>query len=125
MYIEIKILGGIGVKFIDLIPNICDGLPFEKGDLVLLNFWGDNEDLKILDEISENLSKKGIFPFKHQCSNSFFKKVVINLIRNGGGFPDEYLSFLSSFKHVIDIFMYPPPYLMGFVKVKFLSLKSI
>ena len=58
MYIEIKILGGIGVKFIDLIPNICDGLPFEKGDFVLLNFWDDNEDLRILDGISENLSKK-------------------------------------------------------------------
>ncbi|MDU5080939.1 aminopeptidase [Tissierella carlieri] len=96
------------MEFIDLIPNICEGFPFEKGDFVLLNFWGDNEDLKILDLLSENISKKGIIPFKHHCSNSFFERVVLNLIRNDQKFAQEYLDYLSSFKYVIDIFMYTP-----------------
>lgn len=96
------------MEFIDLIPNICEGFPFEKGDFVLLNFWGDNEDLEVLDLISENISKKGIIPFKHHYSNSFFEKVILNLIDNNLEIPEEYLEYLSSFNQVIDIFMYSP-----------------
>lgn len=96
------------MDFIDLIPNICEGFPFRKGDFVLLNFWGDNEDLRILDGISENLSKKGVASFRHHCSNSFFENVIVNLIRNDLEIPQKYLEYLSSFKCVIDIFMYPP-----------------
>lgn len=96
------------MEFIKLIPNICEGLPFEKGDFVLLNFWGDNEDLEILDLISENLSKKGIIPFKNQCSKSYFEKIVLNLIDNNQEMPKEYSEYLSSFTSVIDIFMYTP-----------------
>lgn len=96
------------MEFIDLIPNICEGLPFEKGDFVLLNFWGDNEDLEILDLLSESISKKGIIPFKHHCSKAFFEKVVLNLINNDQKTPQEYLEYLSSFKYLIDIFMYTP-----------------
>lgn len=96
------------MEFLDLIPNVCEGLPFEEGDFVLLNFWGDNEDLKILDIISEHLSKKGVLPFKHQCSNWFFEKVALNLIQNDPGLTKEYIKYLSTFKNVVDIFMYPP-----------------
>ncbi|SHH85512.1 aminopeptidase [Sporanaerobacter acetigenes] len=96
------------MNFVTLIPNICEGLPFKKKDCVLLNFWGDNEDLEILDSISECLSKKGVIPFKHHCSNSFFKNVVLNLIENNQEFPEKYFEYLSSFRYVIDIFMYTP-----------------
>lgn len=96
------------MKFLDIIPNICEGFPFNKGDSVLLNFWGDNEDLAILDSLSENLSKKGIIPLRHHCSNFFFENVVLNLIRNNQKFSPNYLSYLSSFKSVVDIFMYTP-----------------
>ena len=96
------------MDFIDLIPNICEGFPFRKGDFVLLNFWDDNEDLRILDGISENLSKKGVASFRHHCSNSFFENVIVNLIRNDLEIPQKYLEYLASFKYVIDIFMYPP-----------------
>ena len=61
------------MEFKELIPNICEGFPFEKGDFVLLNFWGDNEDLEILDLISENISKKGSFPLNIIAQNSFLK----------------------------------------------------
>lgn len=96
------------MEFIDLVPNICEGFPFVKGDFVLLNFWGDNEDLGVLDLLSEHLSKKGVLSFKHHCSNSFFQGVVLNLIRNDLEASQEHLRFLRSFKYVIDIFMYPP-----------------
>lgn len=96
------------MEFLDTIPNICEGFPFNKGDSVLLNFWGDNDDLVILDSLSENLSKKGIIPFTHHCSNFLFENVVLNLIKNNQKFSADYLSYLSSFKSVIDIFMYTP-----------------
>ena len=96
------------MEFIDLIPNVCEGLPFKKGDFILLNFWGDNDDLALLDLFSENLSKKGIITSKNHCSNSFFEKIVLNLIRNDQRFPQKYLDYLSSFRHVIDLFMYTP-----------------
>lgn len=96
------------MEFKELIPNISKGLPFKKGDFVLLNFWGDDEDIEILDLISENLSKKGILTFNHQCSDLLFEKVILNLIHNDIKFTEEHLSYLSSFKYVVDIFMYPP-----------------
>ena len=96
------------MEFIELVPNICEGLPFEKGDSVLLNFWGDNKDLEILDLLSENLSKKGVVPIKHHCSKFFFDKVVLNLINNNEKFPNNYFEYLFSFESVIDIFMYTP-----------------
>jgi len=100
--------GGNYMQFVNLIPNICQGLPFEKGDFVLLIFWGDNEDLEILDLISENLSKRGIIPFKLHFSKAYFENVVVNLIKNQQEIPQQYLEYLSSFKHVVDIFMYTP-----------------
>lgn len=96
------------MEFINLIPNICEGLPFEKGDLVLLNFWGDNEDIEILELISETLSKKGVISFRQQCSKRFLEKVILNFARNNNHISKEYFEFLSSFKNIVDIFMYPP-----------------
>lgn len=96
------------MEFVELIPNICKGLPFKKGDSVLLNFWGDNEDLEILDLISKNLSKNGVIPIRHHLSKRFFHEVILNLIHNNEGFNDEYFEYLSSFKSVVDIFMYTP-----------------
>ena len=96
------------MEFVDLVPNICKGLPFKKGDSVLLNFWGDNEDLKILDLISKNLSEKGIIPIPHHLSKKFFHEVILNLINNNEIFNDEYFKYLSSFESVMDIFMYTP-----------------
>ncbi|WIV11830.1 aminopeptidase [Proteiniborus sp. MB09-C3] len=104
------------MDFIDVISNICEGFPFEKGDFVLLNFWGDNEDLEVLDLISENLSRKGIIPFKHHCSRNFFEKVVLNLIRNEENISSGYFEVLSSFKNAVDIFMYPPSFPEGILE---------
>ena len=73
MYIKSNYLGGMKMDFVSLIPNICEGFPFEKGDSVLLNFWGDNEDLEILDLISEQLSKNGAIPFKLHCSKFYYE----------------------------------------------------
>ncbi len=101
------------MEFKNLIPNICEGFPFEKGDSVLLNFWGDNEDLKILDSIAESLSKKGVIPLKHHCSKFFFDNIVINLIHGNIEFPQNYFDYLDSFKSVVDIFMYTPSFPNG------------
>ena len=96
------------MKFLDLIPNICEGFPFREGESVLLNFWGDQAEREVLDLLAENLAKKGIAPYEHHCSHAFFERVVLNLIHHDKKFPQEYLDYLSSFKHVIDIFMYRP-----------------
>src|SRR5690554_3423703 len=96
------------MNFLDTIPNICEGFPFDEGDSVLLNFWGDNEDLQVLDSLSENLSKRGVIPHKNHCSDFFFENVVLNLIRKDQKLSADYLSYLSSFNSVVDIFMYTP-----------------
>lgn len=108
MYIKSNYLGGMKMDFVSLIPNICEGFPFEKGDSVLLNFWGDNKDLEILDLISEQLSKNGVIPFKLHCSKFYFEKIILHLINNNQELPEEYFEYLYSFKSVIDIFMYTP-----------------
>lgn len=96
------------MNFIDIIPNICEGLPFMKGDFVLLNFWGEDKDIEIVNLFCGALSKKGIIPFRHSCSRDYLVNTVTPLIQDGQEFPAEYFQFLGSFKHVIDIFMYSP-----------------
>lgn len=96
------------MDYISFIPNICEGFPFKKGDYVLLNFWGDNEDLEVLDLIAENLSKKGILSFKNHCSKRYLDNEVVPLINNNERISHNFLEYLTSFEYAVDIFMYKP-----------------
>ncbi len=49
-----------------------------------------------------------LFLLNITVQNSFFDKVVLNLINNNEKFPNNYFEYLSSFGSVIDIFMYTP-----------------
>lgn len=96
-------------KFIDVIPNIAEGFDVSKGDIVLLHFWGENNELDVLDRFAIEIAKKGAFPLKMQQSREFIKNYYTEVDGEHLGLPDEYFETFKAANVVIDICMYTPP----------------
>lgn len=94
------------MEFNDFIYNIVQGIEIEKGSKVVLNFWGENKDLSILDKFSIEVAKLGALPIRLQQSrefiNEYFKEVPAHYLK----FDDETLSNVKNAQVVIDIFTY-------------------
>lgn len=99
------------MNFRDLIPNIVEGLDLKTGSLMLLHFWGENEDLDILDKFSLELGKNGVLPLKWQYSQEFLKDYYSASSSDALEFPEKYFEIFDKVDGVIDICMYTPPHL--------------
>lgn len=96
------------MNFKNYITNIVDGFPIEKGKSILLQFWGENCDLDILNQFSLDIGKKGGIPIGVQYSREFLKDYFTNSAQEALSFPQECIDLLKSFYMVVDIFMYSP-----------------
>lgn len=96
-------------KFKEVIPNIAEGFDFSKGDIVLLQFWGENDDLHILDEFAIEVAKKGAFPIKWQHSREFMKEYYAKTPDEYLTFPDKFFEIFKVANAVVDICMFTPP----------------
>jgi aminopeptidase len=99
---------GIKMNFISLIPNIVSGFEVKKGSLVLLNFWGENSDLAILDKFTLEIAKAGAVPIRWQQSRELIKEYYTEVAPEYLEFPDKYFEIFKLADAVIDIFMYAP-----------------
>lgn len=95
--------------FKEVIGNIVKGFDVEKGDMVLLQFWGENEELDVLDKFAIEIAKKGAFPIKFQQSREFTKEYYESVGDEYLEFPKEFYSIFKMANVVIDICMYTPP----------------
>ena len=76
------------MEFIEFIPRIVKGFEFKQGSMVLLNFWGENKDLDILDRFAIEIGKLGAVPVKIQQSREFAKdrprddkgRIIVDLV---------------------------------------------
>lgn len=93
----------------ELIPNIASGFELEVGSVVLLQFWGENEDLDVLDNFALEIAKMGCIPIKWQYSREFLKTYFEGTPEKYLSFPDKYFSMFKFCDAVIDICMYTPP----------------
>ena len=98
------------MNFKEIISNIAEGFEFDKGEIVLLHFWGDNKDLDILDKIAIEIGKKGAFPLKFQQSREFNYNYYSEISNENLIFPEKFYEFFKLADSVIDIITYPIPF---------------
>lgn len=106
------------MNFTDVIPDIVSGFELRKGSLVLLNFWGENRYLNILDKFAIEVAKAGGVPVRWQQSREFFKNYFAEVPEENLDFPDKYFDIFKAADAIIDIFMYGPAPHKGFSKDK-------
>ncbi len=107
------------MNFTDVIPNIVGGFEIKKGSLVLLNFWGENSDLAILDKFTLEIAKAGAVPIRWQQSRELIREYYTEVAPEYLEFPDKYFEIFKLADAVIDIFMYSPAPHRDFPKDKF------
>lgn len=94
------------MNFIDVIPKVVKGLEIKKDWLVLLNFWGENSDLDILDRFALEVVKAGGTPIRWQQSRELSKAYFTET--ENLSFPEKYFEIFKLADAVVDIFMYGP-----------------
>lgn len=112
-------MGVINMDFINVIPNMVSGFEIKKGALVLLNFWGENKDLAILDKFTLEVAKAGGVPIRWQQSKELIKDYYTEVAPEYLEFPDKYFEIFKLADVVVDIFMYGAAPHKDFPKDKF------
>jgi aminopeptidase len=96
------------MNFINVIPNIVKGFEIKRGTMVLLNFWGEDTELEILNRFAIEIGKAGGVPIKWQQSREFMKNYFCEVSAENLEFPDKYYEIFKLADAVVDIFMYSP-----------------
>ena len=78
------------MEFINVIPNMVSGFEIKKGSIVLLNFWGENKDLAILDKFTLEVAKAGGVPIRWHQSRELIKDYYTEVGTEYLEFPDKY-----------------------------------
>ena len=107
------------MEFINVIPKVVSGFEIKKGSIVLLNFWGENSDLEILDKFTLEIAKVGGIPIRWQQSRNLMKNYFTEVPQKYIDFPDKYYEIFKLADAVIDIFMYGPAPHKDFPKDKY------
>lgn len=89
-----------------LIRKIVKAFEIKPGELVLLQFWGEEEDRKVLHEFSYELTEEGATPLEMQHSRAFYKNLFERMDKLI--FDDKYFTIFQNVDVVIDICMYTP-----------------
>lgn len=106
------------MNFEMLIPKIAKGFDINKGEIVLLQLWGENKDLPILDKFAIEIAKAGGIPVKWQYSREFIKEYFSSVPQENLKWPEKYFDIFKPADIVIDILTYSPAPAPGFPKEK-------
>ncbi|HTY09283.1 MAG TPA: aminopeptidase [Candidatus Edwardsbacteria bacterium] len=96
------------MPFESLIPKIVSGFDIAKGDIVLLQLWGENADLPLLDTFAIEVAKTGGIPVKWQYSRAFLKRYFSDVPAENLEFPDKFFEIFKPADVVVDILTYSP-----------------
>lgn len=102
------------MNFEMLIPKIAKGFDINIGEVVLLQLWGENKDLPILDKFAIEIAKGGGIPVKWQYSREFIKEYFSTVPQENLAWPEKYFDIFKSVDIVIDILTYSPAPATGF-----------
>jgi aminopeptidase len=96
------------MEFIDVVPKIVEGFNLKKDSMVLIHFWGEDDDLEILDRFAVEVAKAGACPVRWQQSRQRIKDYFAQVPAENLTFPDKYFDVFKSADVVIDILTYSP-----------------
>jgi len=97
------------MKYDNYIKNLSRGFQFDKGEIVLINFFGENKEIEILDDIAIEVAKRGSYPIKLQTSRSYINNYYSSVNSDYLVLPNQYYDLYKIANSVIDVFMYPFP----------------
>jgi aminopeptidase len=109
---------GTTMTFEELIPKIAQGAGINKGEIVLLQLWGEKENLPILDRFAIEVAQAGGIPVKWNYSREYIKEYFSTVPGENLAFPEKYFDIFKPADVVIDILTYPPSPAAGFPKEK-------
>ncbi len=96
------------MDFISVIPKIVGGFDINKGDIILVQLWGEDRDLPLLDCFAIEIGKRGGIPVKWQQSRDFLGKYFSEVPPENLDFPDAYFDAFKSAGTVIDVLTHSP-----------------
>ena len=106
------------MDFESLIPRITTGFKINKGEIVLLQLWGENKDLPLLDKFAIEVAKAGGIPVKWQYSREFIREYFSMVPQENLKYPEKYYDIFKPVDIVVDILTYSPAPAPGFPKEK-------
>ena len=96
------------MDFTSVIPKIVSGFDINKGDIILVQLWGEDRDLPLLDRFAIEIGKRGGIPVKWQQSRDFLGKYFSEVPPENLDFPDAYFDAFKPAGTVIDILTHSP-----------------
>lgn len=89
----------------EIIKKVVNGMQLQKGQLVLLHFWGEDKYIPILRKFNTYISELGAIPFEYQEPVMYHASLFEKLEE---AIPDKYFKIFEPFDIVIDIFAQYP-----------------
>lgn len=83
-----------------------DAIGIQKEEIVLLQFWGEEEDREILHKFSNQVAALGASPMEYQHSRSINSGLFKHV--KEGCFSEKYFKLFDAIDIVVDICMYRP-----------------
>ena len=96
------------VSFESIIPKIVGAFDINKGDVVLVQLWGENEDLPLLDRCAIEVAKRGGVPVKWQQSRKYLAQYFSSVPPEHLAFPDACFEAFKPATTVVDLLTYSP-----------------
>jgi aminopeptidase len=94
------------MDFESLLPKIVRAFEIEPGNIVLVQFWGENEEKSILDRCCLEIAKCGGIPIPWQYSRRYLKEYICQGAPASLEFPGRYFEVFKPVDIVIDVFTY-------------------
>ncbi|MEW8957288.1 aminopeptidase [Clostridium sp.] len=91
----------------NLIQKIVTAMGIKKGDMVLLQFWGENKDRDTLNAFSYEVAKVDATPIEFQHSREYYKN-LFESFTDDYSIPEEYFNIFKDSNVIIDLFTYKP-----------------
>lgn len=90
----------------EVIQRIVKATGVQAGEIILLHFWGDDEERHLLHAFSTEVAAFGATPFELQQSRKVNYEIFMNAKEDCFG--ERYFRIFEQIDAVIDIFMYQP-----------------
>ena len=91
------------MDFESLLPRIVKAFEIQPGDIVLVQFWGENEDKAILDRCCIEIAGVGGIPIPWQNSRRYLKDYFSRGVPGSLEFPEHYFEIFKPVDIVIDL----------------------
>lgn len=88
--------------------HLTTDMDFKKGDLVLVQLWGEDEHTPLLNEFAAEIARLGAKAIKQQHSMVYYKDQFQKLSNRDNPFPDSYFNQFKPVKAVVNLIAYSP-----------------